>query len=531
MDQKFEWAKALDISDQELEQHKLEVKNPGPLIYNLLLQKKIDEERYLRWARNKFGLASLGRSYFINPHDAEVWYAMKIEYHWTPWLVPLRIWDNTLFVGCVELPPAPIKISLPVHFVLCPAAGLERIWKFYMGDMGVEVTMNTKFTVTPVAAIPKIPTDMPAMPISTPNEQSINRPLSIPDNPIAEINLTKAQPVMDSMPTPPVTTATTTPSAANLDQIDFAALVVDSGKTVPKIKEKPLQQITTETELDFSNITLAKAETNTEQAVKPLQSTAPMTPPPVPTTAPIQATATPTPPAAKTPAPPVKPPAPPSFTNPQTLVNFEISNPKISKPVTMPPPVPTSTAIPTPIVKPMPQPMVNSTKPSAPVSNQGQAAPIGNTPVPPSFDMAKNIDEIAAYAFKEMTTHYEKSILALYQNGSLLIHRWSNNVNPNPQHIGTPLTIDRPNIFKIAHDTKKPYHGPTVTNEINKQFFDNWNDGLIPANVTVQPLTDGKNLIGHLIGICSKEFDVYASLELMAKIAEAFQSKSNAIAA
>lgn len=504
------WAESLGISESQLEQWAQDNNPEAPLPYHLMLKKHINEEAYLHWARQEFGLASVDRGFFVTSADAELWYAMKVEHHWNPWLLPLKIWDETLFVGCVQPPTTPLNLSLPVHYVLCPAVGLERLWKFYMGEMGVEV-QPTPITVT----------NSPAMKAAKP----------------------------DGAPAAVVPTE----SLANLN---FGDLTATNGKITPRQKNHETatastQQTNANFSFDFSNLALNK--TDGDEAKPKPQPKAPVTPPATP---PPHGLATP--PQMAKPTPQV-PPTPPTPTYSGTVARFELARPEMPAPKVnakptpapvVPPPVtakapsaPTPTPIPTPVAPPPPPARPSAPPTVPPISTlkiPSVKAVSGNTSgsinlatfqMPPSLEMAKTFDQLIAYTFKEMSAHYEKCLFAAYDGPRLIVANWTHNVNVDSNASAQPLIIDKPNIFKIAHDTKKPFHGPVAPNEVNKSFFAVWNNSQIPVMVTIFPIVNGPTLLGHLIGLSSKELDVYGSLEAVAGFAAQLCAKIPNLAA
>lgn len=505
MDSNFKWAESLGISPEQIKAWCQDKKPNVPVLYHLMLQKHIDEEAYLHWARQEHGFASLGRSYFVSNHDAELWYAMKIEHQWSPWFLPLKIWDETLFVGCLHPPETPLNLSLPVHYILCPAAGLERLWKFYMGDMGVEVTQKTNFTVTnsPDPVSEKTSVKMPSelkIPSMTPPPPPIPAPTHAP-KPIS----VAATPIPAAIP-----------NQEALNSLDFAVVTPESGRAVPK-GAKTSQGVSASTQqpansfsFDFSNLSISKdGDTKIKHDTEP--------------------------------PPPVVPPTPPTPTFSGTVARFELVRSESSAPPT-PPPTPTTAATPTPV--PAPTPVKPKAPPPPPVMNlKPPVPPAGSvvksgTPInltsyafPPSIEMAKNFEQVIAYVFKEMSSKYDKCLFAAYDGDKLKVAHWTSNCIVDTHGANQPLVVDHPNIFKIAHDTKKPFHGPVSPNDINKTFFATWNGSQIPVVTTIYPLVAGQILLGHLIGMSDKGIDLYSSLEMMSAFATQICNKSTTLAA
>ncbi|OQW51321.1 MAG: hypothetical protein A4S09_10330 [Proteobacteria bacterium SG_bin7] len=462
MDSNFKWAESLGISLEQIQGWCQDKKPDVPTPYHLMLRKNIDEDAYLRWARQEYNLASLGRSFFVASHEAELWYAMKIEHQWNQWLLPLKIWDNVLFVGCVQPPTTPINISLPVHYILCPAAGLERLWKFYMGDMGVEVTQKTNFTITGAP----IPPPIPAPPLTQEDKKQA------------------------------------------LSSLNFSEVIPESGRLTPRPAKShqnasaSTQQPADSFSFDFSNLSLSK---DGDTKVKPAAEIAP-------------------PPAE---IKPQVPPAPPTLTFSGTVARFELARPENSPPPSAPKP---ATPPPPPIMNLKP-PIPPATAKNATAPKVGTAINLNSYAFPPSIEVAKNFEQVIAYVFKEISTVYDKCLFAAYDGTKLVVAHWTSNCSPDASGANQPLVIDSPNIFKIAHDTKKPFHGPVSLNAINNAFFATWNNSQIPKATTVYPLVTGQTLLGHLIGISNKDIDLTSSLEMMGSFATQICTKSTMLAA
>ncbi len=535
MSEENKWAESLGISPEQIREWSVDNKPNQPIPYHLMLKKHLDEESYLHWARQEYGLASLGRSFFVGQHDAELWYAMKIEYQWNPWFLPIKIWDNTLFVGCVQPPAQPLNLSLPVHYVLCPAAGLERLWKFYMGDMGVDINQKTNFTITN-ASETKVERGPAKIPSATPEVLA-----ALEATPLPEVT-----PVTTTTPVEiPTTEASSGPVLKSdlLSGLNFGNVQATNGKATPKQKthEKAVastQAGTSDFSFDFKNLSLNKpneAKPAPEPAVAPKVNAPPTGPTPLAADKPP---AVPLPNmTAQKPAPamaPQVPPSPPTPTFSGTVARFELTRPETSAgsaPTPMPitptaPPAKPSTP---PLVPPVSAMKIPAAKPIS--SGAGGAINIATFQMPPSLEMAKNLEQVIAYTFKEMSALYEKCFFAAYDGPRLVISHWTSNVTVNPSVVADALPTDKPNIFKIAHDTKKPFHGPVSLNDTNKAFFANWNNSQIPAVVTIYPVVAGQSLLGHLIGISNKELDIYAALEAMSGFASALCSKSQNLAA
>lgn len=457
MDSNYPWAKALQVNDTSLQEWHKGLKQGESLLFKALLEKKIDEESYLIWARKQYELASVGRSFFAKDFDVEVWHSTRMEYRWTPEFLPLIIWDETLFIGCVEPPKTLPSFPRPVKLLLAPATGLNRLWKFNLGNMGVEVTMTQHFTTTDKsikmantnAFVPK------AEEVPQKNSEPKTQPLS--GLSFAGLSLDKSSPATEK--------ATT---AAN----NQASKAVPTPAQAPNAPKFTIDNF----KLDLSP-SPAPAKATTAQA------------------APAQATAQQT--------TPQKPPAPPT--------------PTVKKVVAPPPPPLSQVATNINIKIDVPPPAVEAAMPTVAT---GPGKVINLNFAPANVEQIKNIDDLSAFAFKEMSQIFEKCMLLSYEEQKLLVNRWTENWSPDSKHVATPMIIDTPNIFKIAHDSRLPFHGPIAMNAANKQFFDHWNGGQVPGHITVFPIVPGAYLYGFVLGITSKEINSAKALVLVSDLVE-----------
>lgn len=101
----------------------------------------------------------------------------------------------------------------------------------------------------------------------------------------------------------------------------------------------------------------------------------------------------------------------------------------------------------------------------------------------------------------EMAIFFDRTILVSINSEleSFTEVIWSTSVSP--VELGLSLTLKEPSLFRVVFTTFKPYHGNVINNPVNQSFMTNWNDGQVPAHITVAPVIVNQNIKGMLIGI------------------------------
>lgn len=204
-------------------------------------------------------------------------------------------------------------------------------------------------------------------------------------------------------------------------------------------------------------------------------------------------------------APPPPPSKPESLDSKTRIIegpaglNFNLDEP----PVAAAPPV----AAP-PIVPPPPIPNITS------ISN---IAPPAMTLM--SETGVRGFEDVGSYLLTEMSKHFEKSIILLFNQERLEVWKCSAGWARDTAKSGA-IDLSGASIFRIVNETKNSYHGPVVPNPINDAFFEAWHGGKYPEHVTISPILIGKNLSGMILGVASKAKGQSLSLSLVERLAE-----------
>ncbi len=132
--------------------------------------------------------------------------------------------------------------------------------------------------------------------------------------------------------------------------------------------------------------------------------------------------------------------------------------------------------------------------------------------------------------FEKLRSYFEKSmILGLDpEEKNLRPHIWDNHFVPSTSTNHT-IPLDSPSIFKIVSVSQKPFHGHIVVNNINEKFFDDWNQGTIPAHVTIVPLIINNRIAGMIISLGGKSSDTYGVLKFMENAVQEYSLQLSAL--
>lgn len=176
----------------------------------------------------------------------------------------------------------------------------------------------------------------------------------------------------------------------------------------------------------------------------------------------------------------------------------------------VPPPIPKLAEGPPPIPSLLKEDSISSVSPI----NHGVT--IGPPPAPPlggkqPIDATISSEAIDAIV-RDMNSHFERAMLLLFHNSELKVWKASDGWQQDKTR-DTAIDLTFPSIFRIVKETKLPYHGYVVGNQINDAFFTTWTKGTVPEHLTIVPVLYEKNLIGMLLGATSKQKASEISLE------------------
>lgn len=97
------WVEHLQIPQDLLQAWKAEAPEDMPFLVWCLRENKISFKDYSGWAKNHYQLPVIRHEFFTN-----LTLSSEVDpQSWTPWMVPLGMWEGLTYVGCVIPPPDP----------------------------------------------------------------------------------------------------------------------------------------------------------------------------------------------------------------------------------------------------------------------------------------------------------------------------------------------------------------------------------------------------------------------------------------
>ena len=147
------WAAALKCSAAKLTEWQNLCPPDQSLIQWALLKGKIDQQKYLEWAREHYQLVSVTESFFHSQQEAPQFEAWSSFHQWTSACCPIYQWDDILYVGCLS--PEGLPDMMEIRPILCAAQPLLEFWTRQQTTSHNQ--SHGDFTVDPSA--PTIPID------------------------------------------------------------------------------------------------------------------------------------------------------------------------------------------------------------------------------------------------------------------------------------------------------------------------------------------------------------------------------------
>lgn len=144
-------------------------------------------------------------------------------------------------------------------------------------------------------------------------------------------------------------------------------------------------------------------------------------------------------------------------------------------------------------------------------------------------DNPTNFENLTQGLFAKATNLFDKFILIAIDASEqhAVPVSWTDTITPRSKDI-EQLNLAEPSIFKTVATTLKSYHGYIVLNESNEKFFEFWNQGQVPGNVTMVPLIVSNKLVGLWMGLGESNTYTWNTLRQMEakgkEMCEAFHS-------
>lgn len=459
------------MAGQNYSQWNLEVPDGLNFTYWCLQTKKIDQDEYLSWAREHYGLASLNHNYFEKMPDVELLERASTIANWSEWLLPVCEWDGVIFVACVE-PLQDHNWSFPVQFVLAESSEIKKYWDrmypsapsiaddhFLPVESSDEIFEINEYENDPASGVMSL--DDSSGRVDTKVLKAIDQRLNDPE-------ATWAEDVGPSkMPSNQAST-----NIVNLRETSSKVSSDDLFPSLPEETERPPDLQGLDLNL-FNDVRQNKTEDTGIEAIKldfdltkssHLELQIPETSPP--------------------------PPAP-----------TPISSDQIKK-SSIQDEIPTGVYD---VEKLQLQDKVEVDKTSESIASTLPEAPS-------RIEDCKSEDELFAWAFEQINTKYLCSIAFLYEGTKLRPWKWDRHWQPSNPKALAPFDIASACIFRVVRRTNMPYHGYIVKNEINSQFFSNWGYPELPAHVTITPLQYDSHQIGMILSVGSSEANSMSTL-------------------
>ena len=127
----YPWVKSLVVSEKDFEKWKAEGVEESFTFWSLQ-NKIINQRTYFDWAVEQYQIPFL-EDMFFEQHlmKKSEWEKLENIADWTPEVLPVAVWKDTVFIGCVELPLAEKQTFKFKHqFVLISSKSLQTMWNF-----------------------------------------------------------------------------------------------------------------------------------------------------------------------------------------------------------------------------------------------------------------------------------------------------------------------------------------------------------------------------------------------------------------
>lgn len=125
--------------------------------------------------------------------------------------------------------------------------------------------------------------------------------------------------------------------------------------------------------------------------------------------------------------------------------------------------------------------------------------------------------------FEEMDTYFDSKMIIEKTDEGFVPKHWSGLWTRKDTSRCPFVNVKEPNIFRIAHRSQRPFHGPVSANQINDEFFDFWHNANYPQEITIQPIQSGAETIGMIVGIPRDTEETHKKLQLAFNLSQKAQ--------
>ena len=173
LNKSYPWLDSLEISSQDVQKWQ-ERDQEESLTFWALKNKNLNQKAYFNWAVNHYQMPFLKDIFFEQKLMTKTqWNEIQDLFDWTEEILPVAVWNKTVFIGCVEPPKREIKVlGFDTRFVLTSYQSLQVIWKFSQNlSQFIEKEITKSILVKDL--IPKNQTLRPDQPTEKPLEEPV----------------------------------------------------------------------------------------------------------------------------------------------------------------------------------------------------------------------------------------------------------------------------------------------------------------------------------------------------------------------
>lgn len=536
----YKWLEELSIDPQRFSDLP---EGQNPLLWGLR-NDIVDEEAYVFWASTHYILPAIKPEFFSMAVDFSLIEKFSQVFQWNESCFPIYMWEDTLFVACLE--PPQIESDQKICFVIGPFSAMEMAWTKHNG------TPQTEFE----APQEQVVADLQPLPVEVPNQE---KPAPQPTKTIdlGDLDFSKlgdGQTTADSS-TPEMTKSELAHESTEAEtdfqkneRTEMGALPtatetihIQNGDTA--MPDLPIPDMEFD-QISVGEFSLEGELTNVEDKKEDLPP-----PPPTKNTAPpnVREKTVINPTLDEQPLPTLsglkaQSKTPTTVEEPALETNSQIhaksdTNSEISKIDDDYTPLPFETNNQTPDLPPPPtadMKLVTQEVDMNTVTDIG--APVH---IPPSnkisdldlkanasLSHAKDRKGVVAHILHHLTRDFKKLMWVelgtedqffpkyIYGPWAMRQQAWDTHVN-----------LTHPNIFRIASISSLPFHGEIFMNPFNEKYFELWNNGQKPNFATVYPLCYDDTTYGFVVGFDKgEEFESISTLKKIENLASIVKS-------
>ncbi len=475
--------------------------------------KRVDEAAYLKWATTHYNLPVVKPDFFQKPPPLETWKKF-LEGPWSPTVLPLYEWKDTLFVGVLE-PKNFALDNVKVQLVLAPSTVQNQWWHKFS-------ELRKAPVVTPSEAIePELHATPPPLPIEVTSPGNLALPAE--NSVVANVTVLEALAPSSPLGLEEAPIPTEAPPPEEIREISSTSPVADSSQVIYAPIEdflKPEKQIdlTVDGPPKKKKIKVNASRPNTDVNFDNLQA--------------------PEIPHANSPEgiyfdegelepPPPRPEAVIGDCRPDGL---SVDEEFIANRPAMEGIVPSGLSVSeVPAVElgklenlldgddEIELPDIDIEKQQSLIDDLdsqvrgGTLAPThqGSTPIFDTGTEAPKAEEpslsgipegVIQEVFEKFHPDFDKVMVLLRDDGRLSPFQWDQTWVKDGREKGD-VELSLPSIFKIVVESRHPFHGYARPSPPNDKFFRKWNQSKYPEHVTALPLKANDEVFGVLIAI------------------------------